>query len=56
MVSSPGGVFFVSLIAETSFSYENAWLRRVSFGRLCDSVCCKFRFFADRVELTKSAV
>ena len=24
--------------------------RRVSFDRVCDSVCCKFRFFAGRVE------
>jgi len=29
--------------------------RRVSFDRVCDSVCCKFRFFAGRVELKKSA-
>jgi len=56
MVSSPGAVFFDSLIAEISSLYEKAWLRRVSFSRICDSVCCKYCFFAGRMELTKSAV
>jgi len=38
MVSGPGVVFFVSLIAEISSSYEKAWLSRMSFGRVCDTV------------------